>query len=263
MQKPKNIYHFTRSETAIRKILPDRPELLMNNVSKMNDPTENLTYISNTNESIINPFKNYYLSLDTIVIAERIRNESKVLCFSVDKAVENPNQLIEGYQLQRMWAQYGDNNSGICIVIDYEKFIKENSAIIDKYGIIDDYVEYKGHNFQRIPTPLYGVSNDNLEKHNSKCLCEHWKDYQKDSNFIKQRFFSKNIDWAGESEFRFLAFSNENEEIMLSLKNSIIQIILGFNFSKHFLASLIQYVDKDKVYCLRMEMNGEFGLRKI
>lgn len=266
MRKPEKLYHFTKTETALRYILPKEiisgeSRLRMNNIGSMNDPKENLMFVTNIDECIINPIDGYKITGNSYLIANHIRNESYVLCFAVDKKKED--REIEGYQLQRMWFQYGENCSGICIELDYKKFIMANELLIKEYSIKDDFVKYNHHNFFNIPTPKSGKSAKNIDKDSSKCPCDHWKDYQKQPKFITERFFSKNIDWEGESEYRFLAFSNENSGIFLNITSAIDKIILGFNFSKHYLPSLENVVDKNKIYLLEMGLDEQFRLRKL
>lgn len=265
MIKPDKLYHFTKTETAIRYILPKeivgKSQLRMSNIGSMNDPKENLMFISNIEESINVPIEAYRNNFDSYVIANFIRNESYALCFTVDKVLDN--KKIHGYNLQRMWAQYGDNCSGVCIVLDYESFIQANKHTIEKYNIMEGFVEYNHHNFFHIPTPLYGRSGNENRTLDSKCLCEHWEDFQKQDKFIKERFFKKNIDWEGESEYRFLAFSKENSSIFLDITRSIEKIILGLNVSKYYLPSIERLVDKEKIYQLEMGIDEQFRLKQL
>ena len=266
MKKPARLYHFTKTETALRYILPKEiiskeSRLRMNNVGLMNDPKENLSYVTNTDESIINPIDGYKIKGDSYLIANHIRNESQVLCFSIDKEKDGSN--INGYQLQRMWSQYGENCSGICIVLDYEKFIVSNKQQIEEYGIKDDYVSYNNRNYLNIPSRKHGKKVNKNGKDNSISIKDLWEDSKKDEKFIKERFFTKNMDWEGESEYRFFAFSNMNENIFLDISSSIEMIILGFNFSKHYLPSLEYLVDKEKIYLLDMGSDEQFRLKTI
>jgi hypothetical protein len=266
MGKPEKLYHFTKTETALRYILPKEilsgeSRLKMNNIGSMNDPKENLMFVTNIDECIINPIDGYKITGDSYLIANHIRNESYVLCFAVDKNKEG--REIKGYQLQRMWSQYGENCSGICIELNYKKFVVENEQLIKEYEIEDDFVKYSHHNFFNIPTPLRGKSAKNNDKENSKCTCEHWKDYKKQRKFITERFFSKNIDWEGESEYRFLTFLEKNSGIFLNITSAIEKVIVGFNFSKHYLPSLENLVDRNKIYLLEMGLDEQFQLRKL
>jgi hypothetical protein len=258
-QKPKKLYHYTKLEKAIQHILPDK-SLRMNTLINMNDPNENLLYITNYNEG-----HKFYVFLEDFVLAKKVQTETSILSFSTDRQLSLEKNLIKikGYQLQRMWAQYGENNAGICLVLDYDKFINENKNKISENKIIDDYVSYAYNNFQELPRQLYGrkynepPSIESITKDKS-----HWNALKTNSNFVKNRFFVKNIDWEGESEYRFLTFENISEDPFLSIENSLEKVILGINSSRHFIPSVISKVNKNQVFYIEI-FNGQLEIKEI
>lgn len=261
---PQTLYHFTKADTAIRMILPNM-NLRMNRLGNMNDPKENLLHITDLEDSIEDTLPFSGLKADEYVIASKICDETKIVSFSIDTEIisDDVKQRIKGSQLQRMWAQYGGINTGICIEIDYEEFIQENSVQIFELGIKDKKVEYNNFQFQGIPTPIYGKLHVPGKINASGCLCDFWKELQNNDKFVNERFFTKNRDWEGESEYRFLTFYKGSDEIFLSFKKSIRRIILGINFSRHYLPSIHKIIPKDKVFGLRLGFEGNFEIREI
>lgn len=258
--RAKKLYHFTKIETAIRFILPER-SLRLNKLINMNDPKENLIHKTNYNEAF-----RLYIFLDDFELAKKVQNETNVLAFSVDRNVDNGNNkvLIKGYQLQRMWAQYGGNNTGVCLLIDYDKFIEENKDKIAEKKIIDDIVSYDYYNYKEFPRPLYGRNYN--ERPSIESIIKdrsHWDSIKANDKLVKERFFSKNIDWQGESEYRFLSFENLEGDPYLSIENSLEKVILGINASRHFLPSIIDKVGKEKVFHLDLDMDGQFELKEV
>jgi len=247
-----NLYHFTKAETAIRNILPSM-KLRMNFLSNMNDPNENLYHVVNFEDNVLKKAK-YSLSGYEFDMAQKIRNETRILAFSIDKEIltENIKLNVFGYQFQRMWATYGQNHKGICLVIDFEKFINENKKFINEYRIHKKQVIYRNFQYKEIPVQLYGMSPENQKKHKPKCLCEFWTDKQNDETFVENRFFTKNLDWKGESEYRFL-----------SIKNSLSMVILGINFSECNLPSLVELVPKEKLFGIDTDLDGSFEIQNI
>lgn len=262
--KPHNLYHFTKAETAIRKILPNM-NLRMNNLGNMNDPKENLQHITDLDENVNDLFSFDGIRSDEYIIAKSISEETKIVSFSINRTIDTDGvkHEVKGSQLQRMWAQYGENSSGICIEIDYEGFINENLKQILEFNILDKKVKYNNFQFQGILTPLYGKLHVKNQINESPCLYDFWKDLQNKPKFIDERFFTKNRDWEGESEYRFLTFNKNSEEILLSISNSIKRVILGIHFSKYYLPSIYGLVSKEKVYGLRLDSTGNFEIRKI
>jgi hypothetical protein len=255
------LYHYTRTDTAIKKILPWM-KLKMNSLGKMNDPKENLDHIVNYDDFVGFTNKSREFNLDESFIAEKIRTEAKIIAFSIDKEILSEEYRVasEGFQFQRMWATYGQNHEGICIVIDSNGFKRENKKVIEKYGIIDGKVSYDNFQYQGIPVPLYGMSPENSLIHKHKSISQFWTDLQKNSKFVKDRFYTKNMDWEGESEYRFLTFSSDNDDIFLSFKNSLIKVILGINFSKYLLPSVKELVPKEKLFVITLSDSGNFEL---
>lgn len=257
------LYHYTKSDILIKYILPDMG-LKMNFLEKMNDPKENLIHIVNSNEFIGSnvQIKN---NLDQIYLAHQIRTETQILAFSIDCNFKNLDYqtLIEGFQLQRMWTSYGQNNEGVCLEIDLERFKKENSEIIGEYNILDSIVEYDNFLYQGLPFQIYGQASSENPKLKSKSNIEFWHSLQMEDKFIKERFFTKNIDWNGESEYRFLVFSQDTDRILLSINKSLCKIILGINFSKYLLPSVKELVSDELIYIISPSDSGNFEMNKL
>lgn len=141
------LYHYTKYETAINKILPFK-RLKFNYMGLMNDPVENLMHLTNTEETI---FENK--NMLEFSRALKVQKEWQALCFSTDR--EYNGSTIEGGLIHRMWTQYGDNNKGICLVIDYDEFKKENEKLISANNIRDSKVSYNTYAIIKIPQSSY------------------------------------------------------------------------------------------------------------
>ena len=259
-----HLYHYTKAETAIRKILPDKV-LLMNFLANMNDPKENLTHVINVNESI-NQWKNGVSNYQEFLLAHKIRDGVRLSSFSTDREflVEGRMQKLKGYEFQKMWSMYGQNFEGVCFEIDKNIFIEENESLIKSHKIIKNKVEYKTYQFIDIPTPLQGVDLSKNKNHRTPTLSEFWENLKEDERFINERLFTKNIDWEGESEYRFITLSNDSDSIYLSMQKSLTKVILGLNFSKHLLPSIEALVPKDKIYQIILDkFDGKFRIEKV
>lgn len=260
-KKPQNLYHFTKIETAIKYILPEM-SLRMNKLINMNDPKENLLYKTNFKDGY-----KLFAFLQDYALAKKVQNETNVISFSVDRQIEVENKpiLIHRYKLQRMWAQYGGNNTGACLVIDYEEFINENKEIIFGNEIIDDFVFYDYYSFQELPSPLYGKSTFEKRPSIETIIKDenHWNALKTNRTFIKNRFFTKNIDWQGESEYRFLTFKKSEYESGLSIEKSLKKVILGIDSSRHFLPSIIDKIEKSKVYYITLDSYGNLDINNV
>ncbi len=257
------LYHYTKSDILIKHILPDM-ELKMNYLVNMNDPKENLIHIVDYDELIGSNIERNNSNLDQVYLANQIRTETQILAFSVDYIYNNLEYRveIEGFQLQRMWASYGQNNEGVCLEIDIDRFKKENRETLEEYNIIDSKVLYDNFLYQGLPYQIYGQAASDNTKLKSKSNTEFWHSLQMEDKFIKDRFFTKNIDWNGESEYRFLAFSQDTDRILLSIKMSLCKIILGINFSKYFLPSVRELVSDELIYIISPSDSGNFEINR-
>lgn len=216
--QPEYLYHFTKTQTAIEKILPSM-QLLANDLSKTNDPRE--TYVwtfggmnigKEDEESDFElPFKLGY----------RVKQNCKVICFT-----KGP----EAYKNEAMWTHYGQNHAGICLEIDKNRFIEENSKILDKYLHFFESVEYNTKNFKK---PYF--------------TRERKQDYDLAlTNFIVNNnnylFFQKSKYWENENEARLVVKADFDG--LFSIKHSLIRIIIGIHCNENYLL-VLEYLTKD------------------
>lgn len=245
-----SIFHYTTLQKGLELILPTK-KLRINPIVKTNDPRENKTF----GFSGINP----PFSKDNFIqeqrewnkeISSRLRNNTKVLCFSTDyEIIDNKNNVSEqfdGYNLSRMWAQYGENHHGICIDIDRDLLKKENN-IDDNYFQKMNYnttVNFPSINYDRIKE--IGIDDYILE--------------YRETN-LTELFFTKAIDWETEHEFRLVQFSSYNENTFISIEKSIKRIILGIDFKMEYLPSIIKNADSIPIEKISFENNTLISLR--
>jgi hypothetical protein len=121
----RNIYHFTKFETALLYILPSK-RLKLSSFLESNDPKENKTF----------GFWSILLTVDdakhlTIKQAfkEFLHENCKQLCFSQDYTKNGFR--IGGFKHPTMWSHYAENSRGVCLVIDKKIFMAENPGLIN------------------------------------------------------------------------------------------------------------------------------------
>ena len=117
--KPGNrLYYYCKLSTVLEEILPNY-QLLLSPLQKTNDPRE-------TKRVVFDHRSKHGTDIGDISVlnkeySEIIKGDCKVLCFSQDY------NYYWGCLLSKMWAHYGDNHKGVCLCLDKEKFIQENS----------------------------------------------------------------------------------------------------------------------------------------
>ncbi|WP_291099701.1 MULTISPECIES: DUF2971 domain-containing protein [unclassified Flavobacterium] len=229
------IYHYTKLSTVIEFILPSM-SLRTNFLNKMNGPKENQEWsFGGINVPYEIMYADTYSDKTHITcmykFGEEIKSKIQALCFV-------HTDINDGYENEMMWAQYAENHKGVCIELDKELFIKENSHIdIFKF----QNVEYKPKKDKWI----------------------HWnRDMSKDENinqFIKRDFenlfLSKSHYWEKEYEKRLLIITNDY--CQLNIKESLTGIYFGLFTNLNYDIAIQQYIDslKTKTYSVYFEDN--------
>jgi len=248
---PQKLYHYTTIEKAIENILP-KLELQLGNIQNVNDPLENLLHHIEVSTIIDSDYKS---NMQDFLIASYIRKESKILCFTIDKEIDN--KKISGFAFQRMWSQYGGSNTGVCIEIDFNRFLEENHEILKK--CYHDKITYSDYEYKQPPRQLTGVIAGT--KHTEKTSQQFWNETKHKDDFRKYFYFSKNIDWQAESEYRFLMFSEEMHS--LSIKDSLCCIYFGLHFSKHYLPSIEKLIPNCRKKAIILDLHGNYLDKEI
>jgi hypothetical protein len=147
------------------------------------------------------------------------RKRIKILCFSQDNQKDSANSLLtkdmqlanvigRGFALPRMWAQYADDNEGICLIINKEKLISklQNEGFIFTSKKVDYSPSYSAFkiNAQEITKLSKKIDNNttdviaDLIRTNSK--------------YVRYNYFYKLKDWSTENEFRILILTNGDDD---------------------------------------------------
>lgn len=185
------LFHYTKFDSFLTII--DTMTLRSSPLYKMNDLNE-----TNINSlDWINDFNLYNKA------NKYIKDSCSVISFT-----KNVN-CQEGSDHPAMWAHYGDNSNGVCIVIDENRLLENNKELLSKHFYKLEKVRYS-----RVCSP------------NGYSLTA--KKYPDESVFIqknyKELFYKKHSDWSYEKEVRFFI---EQPEVFLNIKGAIKHIVLG------------------------------------
>lgn len=231
--RDKYLYHFTDVEKFVKIIYGK--SLKFSKISTTNDTLESkpkiFEYNQNTN------------GLYEIVKHFRDINQDylQLLCFTRDmkKSTNVPggkSLFIDysgrGFALPRMWAQYSNNNTGVCLVFDKSELIRLVENALGLSLIHHGTIKYISK-FQ-----YYKVNFDELSR-----LMKRIGEYQKSKmqqsfadldflrsnlDFVKYNYFCKLDDWSGENEYRFLSYG-ESDYFIKDIVDALIGIVVGEN----------------------------------
>lgn len=225
------LYHYTKIGNAA-KILNNN-SLKFSKISSANDPLEAKPKISKLDADT-----GYDFSTAIKLFKDINAEDIQLLCFTqdMDKQDDNVDTIVRftdysgrGFAFPRMWAQYANNNEGVCFVFDKKiltQLIQDNIGItLLHYGAVD-YVS------QFATTPLKAKTIENfltvVNRYRSKLQKGvYYNNFFKcNSEFVEYNYFKKLDDWQGEKEYRFLAFGDE-EYVIQDIDKALVGVIIG------------------------------------
>jgi len=261
----KFIYHYTSFETALRIIHSNK--LLFSQLNNTNDPSEKKIKISfmpdgfkskkeydDIRNSIVEYFDTYHKLFQAICFCQDIKLNNDELKEAISKMIPKDKFYDfsgRGFALPRMWAQYGENSKGVCLIFDKKSILSsvDKDITIKKYKNVEYYPFY--HRFEL----------DMYKMNEIYCKISHYTNgvftlvnlIDEDSDFINYNFFEKNSDWENEREFRIIAMTDCNakaERIPINnILDSLEGIVVGENVEEINLIALKAILKKHKKDC--------------
>jgi len=224
MNNIKYLYHYTKLSTGLEYILSDM-KLKMSSMKELSDPYENQKLYPRLYKSSNLKSKDYniegeFLFDTSYKINKKIREKSKILCFTLNDISKDKNIYNEGFFKPRMWDQYGEKHKGFCFEFDKNKLIDSFKNEKIKYYDIVNYSNKMNINdcmdFDIDDEFIKDINNDLLSfiENNNELL-----------------FFTKLLDWKDENEFRVICITDEGEKY-IDITKSLSSIYLGSNFPK-------------------------------
>ncbi len=251
------LYHYTRSSTLTKFILPDQ-KLRLSPFQNLNDPREAKSFqISGGawgDDLHIGILDNF---------AAHLKQHWRVACFSSDptEAVFGGNDLLGASQLEamherghsrpRMWAQYAENHSGACLVLDKRAL----SSAFESLGARLDLKVFSGpisyQNTPIAPKLTIGPFMAHMDEVRRYGVEEAAKRHS--LHFWQGLFLTKNTDWSAEREFRWLLYGKHHGDVFVDLAHCIKGVLVGPSFPEHLLAKTQQLAAQTGLELARMD----------
>lgn len=218
----KYLYHYTRMDTAINCILHFNT-LRFSRFFDVNDPMESDREAVGSFPGLSSEEKvDLYARVD-----EFLRKQVRVSCFSRDDQFDpdSPgdiwiNHCGFGYSKPRMWATYGDDHQGACL-------------IFDKARLRNAFENHRPENVRFLHGPVRYSKRSPLENtlitYNVEALRE---DHELELQSLIDRyhrgwFFSKHADWTTENEYRFVISGGDPKPIDLPFDDALVGVVVG------------------------------------
>lgn len=154
-----------------------------------------------------------------------IRTQIKILCVT-----ENTDKhYLRNYLRPRMWAQYGGNHKGFCLLFNRRKLCSQIKKRDQFYYDTDAFpVDYDKWHCQFSPTSSVELGHDKVDE------------YLADAELFFQDLRSMNImyylkrkhpDWRDEKEYRWVVFSKSAaDDFFVEYGDALEAIVLGCEF---------------------------------
>lgn len=235
------LFHYTSMEVALEHILKDM-QLKMGPYKATNDPRENKDWDFGVSAITLNG-EFWDFAWPTWEAIDEIQKNLRIICLTTD-ACPDPSAAppeLRGYGRARMWAQYADNSTGVCLVFARESLSKSVSqAVVNpdklwaetvKFEILSQAYEQDDRHRQAYDLDLNSVEDHGL----ARAMQNHVE------NYADILFFRKVEDWRDETEFCWV-FSAEGGQgdIMIPIENSLVCVITGVHFPDVYYPSLDQ-----------------------
>jgi hypothetical protein len=261
------VAHFTRHDIALDLILKNR-SLRLGPLSVTNDPRETTSWSfavgTSWSEDAAKGPDVKELARKNPDYNRLIRSGCRILCVSED--AKNTSKLDihnRSYGKPRMWAQYGGNHAGVCLLFDKKILEKE---ITDRCGPTEtlicgkveygDYFEVSNSISWMRYMDAFHLSGDQIIKDGLEATLLRHRDEFKDVFF-----FQKNKDWENENEFRWIIRGDSNEPIFVRIEDSLRAILLGAEFPDDRLGEVHQFCSEYRAYVARIFwLNGRPGV---
>jgi len=251
-----SLYHFTRKDTAIEHILNNQT-IRFGDFKLTNDPQEYKQRMTSVvgcgwEDDFLDKIPEITRTIDDIIKSSGFIS----LC---QNRYDKDGLTEEGCFKSRMWSQYGDNHSGICLVFSKGLLLKEiDNTLSNEYTILSNSVVYKNSEKSRVRDGLR-VNGDELSESTAECTASK---YVIDSN--KSIFFQKQPDYKDENEFRVIAVTENGKSAcgqFVNINSSLKAIILGDAFPKVYLPTIKALSEALNVPCRKL--HWEKGVYKL
>lgn len=227
-ERDQYLFHYTTREAAFAHILPTR-RLRFSRYMDMRDPLENKHWRilaggwgEPTEEEKGRQAQGYFRFGD---FAAQIREQSFLLSLTEDAPQDRDEShpFFHGWARARMWEQYAENHSGVCLVFARQQLVDSVVSSLREQGFASPYhrsVIYDGHGMRKPMLDLGALAGEVTAKQVA--------DYVEQNH--EALFFYKVRDWETEHEYRFATTSGERKELFVNFGESLAGVIVGERF---------------------------------
>lgn len=222
------VYHYTTAEVACDHILKSRL-LRFSQYTCTNDPKESKTWQFDLGTNTNRDLGAYKMAELSSWLSSELKARTRVLCVSKDRGPLTGNHMDDifhrGYCKPRMWDHYAGRHSGVCLVLDRKKLSEAIDVQVGRsYLVLSGDVEYVDRSIvgDLYEDQQYLINVDVLEEVGRNAYAQlHLKTH------YRRLFFEKMMDWRDECEFRWVALANSDQDLYVSIRDSLVGVMIG------------------------------------
>mgnify|MGYP003677008845 CR=1 FL=1 len=221
------LYHYTSLSRARDLILPTG-KLRMGRYSGTNDPKESKAWEFDLGTNQNRDLGAYRGREVSNRLSATLKDRCRVLCFSMDTGPltgNYPHEILQrGFAYPRMWAQYGEKHTGVCLVFDKAMLEAKMKAIAERAThAFGGKVTYRDRSvIGRLDEGDYIINIDYLETHGFDA---YWNQHLE--QFHRRLFFEKLQDWKDEREFRYVLFVEPEDDVYVEFGDALVGVVFG------------------------------------
>lgn len=242
----KYVYHYTRAGVA-RDFILKNGTIQLGRLASTNDPREAKDWEFDLWTDGACDLGKYRMAELSSWFSRALKQCVRLACFSMDREPFTGDPvgdiLHRGFAKPRMWAQYSENHTGVCLVFDRVALVEALRQSLGSNIALVGPVTYRDHYGVRdLVWHEYAINVDRLEALGMASYVGHHIE-----RFHDALFFEKLADWRDETEWRILALSGQDEPLYIPYGDSLVGIMHGASIDRLVSDELLKMTDDARV----------------
>jgi hypothetical protein len=196
------LFHYTKQQTFWNIIRGG--ELWLSPYASTNDPRETKEWVAEVILDVRDKDGSAQRIADEVrSLADTIlRGGARLACFTLDRTMtadaEPDSMFHRGWGRARMWLQYAEDHAGACFVFQRDVLVGQ---VDDNRPVRDGDLFSCGRVVYSDKSLRLAIKLVNIERQDALGILD---DYQIERGVAGELYFTKNTEWASESEFRIV-----------------------------------------------------------
>lgn len=226
---------YMKACTTLRHVLP-KGTIRFSPFIEMNDPRETEAQFE------CDSFLSGSMPPDYFTLQDQYRDDFRhkaiVFCATRDNYSQSDRDLMmrRGFGKMRMWAQYGDNHRGTCLVFQRDLLQASAEAVFGYEKLWCGCIDYD-REMLSAGAGAFTFDHEEFRRSSHEYIVDHSKHYR------HALFFRKHEDWADEKEWRMATISKGQGGVEVKYKRSLKFIIVGHRVNERVIGEIKRLYD--------------------